>query len=175
MIHTRRRGITAIVIWLVFLLACVGIISRTHFTTDLSAFLPRAPTPEQQLLMGQLRDGLASRLILVGIEGADAPTRARLSRQIAQRLRADRAFVSVNNGEPVNAERDRIFLFNNRYLLSPAVTPERFSVAGLQAALRDSIDLLASSAGLLVKSMLPRDPTGEMVQLLEQLDRGAHP
>jgi predicted exporter len=125
--------------------------------------------------MDQLSDGLASRLILVGIEGADAPTRARLSRQIAQRLRADRTFVSVNNGEPVNTERDRIFLFNNRYLLSPAVTPERFGVDGLHAALSDSIDLLASPAGLLVKSLLPRDPTGEMVQLLEQLDSGTQP
>ncbi len=173
--RTRRRGIAAIVLWLVFLLISAGIISRTHFTTDLSAFLPRSPTPAQQLLMDQLRDGLASRLILVGIEGADAATRARLSRQIAQRLRTDRAFVSVNNGEPVNTERDRAFLFNNRYLLSPAVTPERFSAAGLHAALRDSIDLLASSAGLLVKSMLPRDPTGEMVQLLDQFDNGSHP
>jgi len=175
MILTRRRGITAIVLWLIFLLACAGIISRTHFTTDLSAFLPRAPTPEQQLLMDQLSDGLASRLILVGIEGADAPTRAKLSRQIAQRLRADRTFVSVNNGEPVNTERDRIFLFDHRYLLSPAVTPERFSVDGLHAALSDSIDLLASPTGLLVKSLLPRDPTGEMVQLLEQLDSGTQP
>ena len=111
----------------------------------------------------------------MGIEGADAPTRARLSKQIAQRLRADPAFVSVNNGEPVSAERDRAFLFNNRYLLSPAVTPARFSVDGLHAALSDSIDLLASPAGLLVKSLLPRDPTGEMVQLLDQLNSGTRP
>jgi predicted exporter len=175
MIHPRRRGIAAIVLWLIFLLACVGIISRTRFTTDLSAFLPCAPTPEQQLLMDQLRDGLASRLILVGIEGADAPTRARLSRQIAKRLRAHRTFVSVNNGEPVNTERDRAFLFNHRYLLSPAVTPARFSADGLHAALSDSIDVLASPAGLLVKPLLPRDPTMEMVQLLEQLNSGTQP
>ncbi|MDP3125939.1 MAG: MMPL family transporter [Thiobacillus sp.] len=175
MTRPRRRGTAAIVLWLIFLLACVGIISRTHFTTDLSAFLPSSPTPEQQLLMDQLSDGLASRLILVGIEGADAPTRARLSRQIAQRLRADPMFVSINNGEPVNTERDRAFLFDHRYLLSPAVTPERFSADGLNAALSDSIDLLASPAGLLVKSLLPRDPTGEMVQLLEQLNSGTQP
>ena len=171
----RHPGATAMLLWLISLLACIGIISRTHFTTDLSAFLPRSPTPEQQLLMDQIRDGLASRLILVGIEGADAPTRARLSREIAQRLRADHAFLNVNNGEPVNAERDRMFLFNNRYLLSPAVVPARFSVEGLHAALNESIDLLASPAGLLVKSMLPRDPTGEMVQLLDQFDHGTHP
>ena len=172
---SRRPGLSAIALWLAFLLTCGVIIGRTTFTTDLSAFLPRSPTPEQKLLMDQLRDGLASRLILVGIEGADAPTRARLSKQVAQRLRADPAFVTVNNGEPVNTERDRTFLFNNRYLLSPAVTPARFSEDGLHAALNDSIDLLASPAGLLVKAMLPRDPTGEMVQLLGQLNSGTQP
>ncbi len=170
-----RRGRTAIALWLAFILACGIIISRSQVTTDLSAFLPRSPTPAQQLLLEQIRDGLASRLILVGIEGADAPTRARLSKQIAQRLRAEPAFVTVNNGEPVSAERDRAFLFDNRYLLSPAVTPARFSVDGLHAALSDSIDLLASPAGLLVKSLLPRDPTGEMVQLLDQLNSGTRP
>ena len=166
---------TSIVLWLAFILACGIIISRSQFTTDLSAFLPRSPTPAQQLLLEQITDGLASRLILVGIEGADAPARARLSKQIAQRLRADPAFVSVNNGEPVSAERDRAFLFDNRYLLSPAVTPARFSTDGLHAALSDSIDLLASPAGLLVKSLLPRDPSGEMVQLLGQLNSGSRP
>jgi predicted exporter len=175
MTSTRRRGTPAIALWLVFLLACAVITSRSHFTADLSAFLPRTPTPEQKLLMDQLRDGLASRLILVGIEGTDAPTRARLSKQTAQRLRADPAFVTVNNGEPVDTERDRAFLFNNRYLLSPAVTPARFDIAGLHEGLSESIDLLASPAGLLVKSMLPRDPTGEMVRLLEQLNSESSP
>lgn len=170
-----RRGRTAIALWLAFILACGIVISRSQFTADLSAFLPRSPTPAQQLLLEQIRDGLASRLILAGIEGADAATRARLSKQIARRLRADPAFVTVNNGEPVGAEADRAFLFNNRYLLSPAVTPERFSTDGLHAALSDSIDLLASPAGLLVKSLLPRDPTGEMVQLLDQINSGTRP
>jgi predicted exporter len=98
------RGRTAIALWLVLLLITGLIISRSQFTTDLSAFLPRSPTPEQQLLLDQIQDGLASRLILAGIEGSDASTRAMLSRQIAQRLRADPAFASVSNGEPVNTE-----------------------------------------------------------------------
>ncbi len=165
----------AIVLWLGFLLACGMVISRSQFTTDLSAFFPRSPTPEQQLLLDQITDGLASRLILVGIEGADAPARAVLSKQMAQRLRADTAFVGVNNGEPVNTARDQAFLFNHRYLLSAAVIPDRFSVDGLHAALEDSIDLLSSSAGLLFKSLLPRDPTGEMVQLLNQFNSGSRP
>ena len=170
-----RRAWVPIGIWLVAMLLCGIIVGRTQFTNDLSAFLPRDPTPEQQLLMNQLRDGLASRLILVGIEGADAPTRARLSRHMAGRLRTNTAFATVGNGEPVYAERDRNFLFDNRYLLSPAVTPQRFTPAGLHAALEDSIDLLASPAGLLAKSLLPRDPTGEMVQLLDQLASSSQP
>ena len=162
-------------IWLVALMLCGMVIGRTPFTTDLSAFMPRTPSPEQQLLINQLRDGLASRLILIGIEGADPPALSLLSKKIAHQLRADTTFVSVNNGEPVNTERDRNFLFNNRYLLSPAVTPERFSTSGLHSALNDTIELLASPAGLLVKTMLPRDPTGEMVQLLDQLGNRSQP
>ena len=169
------RSRSAIALWLVLMLACGWIISRSQFTTDLSAFLPRSPTPAQQLLLEQISDGLASRLILVGIAGSDAPTRARISKQIAQALRVDPAFVSVNNGEPVTQQRDRDFLFHHRYLLSTAVTPERFSVAGLRTAIDDSIALLASPAGLLAKSLLPRDPTGEMLNLLARFDSVSRP
>jgi predicted exporter len=170
-----ERGKTAILLWLIFLITCSTIISRTEFSTDLSAFLPRNPTPAQQLLLEQIHDGIASRLILVGIEGADPATQAALSKHIAQKLRTNPAFVSVNNGEPITAEQDRAFLFNNRYLLSSTVTPERFSVDGLNMSISDSIDLLASPAGLMFKSLLPQDPTGEMVQLLGHLIRESRP
>lgn len=166
---------TAITIWLVLVMASLIIISRSHFTADLSAFLPRTPTVEQQLLMDQLKDGLASRLILVGIEGADQTTHAEVSKAIAKTLRTNLTFVSVNNGEPINSAHDQSYLFNNRYLLSPAVTPAHFSVDGLHTAISDSIDQLASPAGLLFKSLLPHDATGEMLQLLDQMNSGNHP
>ena len=162
-------------LWLVMVLLSLGIISRSHFTADLSAFLPSHPTAEQQLLMDQLKDGLASRLILVGIEGADPQTRATLSKTIAQKLRVNPAFVSVNNGEEITAERDREYLFKNRYLLSPAVTPEHFSTDGLRTSISDSIDQIASPAGLLTKSLLPHDPTGEMLQLIDALSGSNRP
>lgn len=155
--------------------ASLVIISRSHFTADLSAFLPSNPTAEQQLLMDQLKDGLASRLILVGIEGADPNTRAALSKTIAKNLRSNPAFVSVNNGEAITTERDRSYLFNHRYLLSQAVTPEHFSIDGLHIAISDSIDQIASPAGLLIKSLLPHDPTSEMLQLLDAMNAGNKP
>lgn len=162
-------------IWLTFLLVFAVIIARSHFTADMSAFLPRTPTAQQQVLVDQLREGLASKLILIGIEGAGPAERASISKQMAQQLRANPAFVSINNGEDIYSKNDREFLFKHRYLLSPAVTEERFSVAGLRAAIGDSLDQLASPAGLLVKSLLPHDPTGEMMQLIERLNSDSLP
>ena len=153
--------------WLVTLGLCAVLAARTPFTADLSAFLPKAPTPEQQLLVDQLRDGLVSRLILVGIEGGDGPARASVSKRIGEQLRTDRRFSAVANGAEDTNTRDQAFLFEHRYALSPTVTPGRFSVEGLRAAVQDSLDLLASSAGLLAKNLLPRDPTAEMLTLLE--------
>ncbi|AOY96495.1 hypothetical protein BKK79_33635 [Cupriavidus sp. USMAA2-4] len=167
-----RRPRLAVWLWLALLLACALVASRSRFTADLSAFLPRAPSTEQQVLVDQLRDGLVSRLILVGIEGGDSAGRATLSRALGASLRADQRFSAISNGEPVNREADQRLLYGHRYLLSPAVTPEHFSQEGLRAAVADSLDLLASPAGLFTKSLLPRDPTGEMATLLGQFDAG---
>ncbi|CAB3800812.1 hypothetical protein LMG28688_05252 [Paraburkholderia caffeinitolerans] len=174
----------AVLAWLLFLIACAGIIARTHFSTDLSAFLPRSPSAGQRVLVDQLRDGVISRLILVSIagggpngssDGGDAAARAQLSRQVAARLRADPRFAAVHNGEAVNDARDQQFVFTHRYALSPAVTPQRFTAEGLHAALGESLDLLSSSAGLVAKDLLPHDPTGEVAALVGELDSAAQP
>jgi predicted exporter len=170
-----RSGVVSTLLWAALVTGAAFIVARAHYTTDLSAFLPRNPTASQRLLVDQLRDGLASRLIIVAIEGADSPRRARISKAMAARLRLDPQFVAINDGESAGTERDHTFLFGNRYLLSDSVTPERFSVAGLREAIQDTIDLLASPAGLLAKSMLPHDPTGEMVQIIGQLAGGTAP
>lgn len=172
----------AIVLWAVLLAAAIAIIARARYSADLSAFLPRAPTAAQRLLVEQLRQGVASRLIIVAIEGgspgrslsrngdsAGERVRARLSQALAQRLRRDREFTAVENGDAAAAKKDQAFLFSQRYLLSRTVTPERFSVAGLKAAIGNTIDLLASPSGMLMKSLVPSDPTGEMMTLLDQL------
>ncbi|BAL24091.1 MMPL family transporter [Azoarcus sp. KH32C] len=171
----KRRPLAALLLWLSLVVASIAVIVQTRFTTDLSAFLPDAPTAEQRLLIDQLRDGMVSRLLLVGIEGGDSETRATVSRALGTALRNDPAFVSVSNGEAVHRERDQKLLFDNRYLLSPAVTPERFTENGLHEAIAESVDLLASPVGMLTKSLLPRDPTGELMQLLERLDGGSRP
>ncbi|WP_295385384.1 MMPL family transporter [uncultured Thiodictyon sp.] len=171
----RQGGRVAIVLWLGLLGGCLWVAMRTHYTADLSAFLPGRPTAEQQLLIDQLKSGVTSRLILIGIEGGDRAARARVSRALAARLRADRQFLHIANGETQSLERDRQVLLANRYLLSPAMTADRFTVAGLRAGVADSIDLLATSAGLFSKALLPRDPTGEFMQLLDAMGSGHRP
>lgn len=168
---TRR----AVPLWLLFLIGCALVAARAHFTADLSAFLPRAPSAEQRVLVDQLRDGAISRLMLAAIEGGDAATRADISRGMAAALRRDPRFVSVNNGENADEARDERFVFEHRYVLSPAVTPQRFSEPGLHRALGDSLDLLSSSAGLMTKALLPRDPTGETMAIVGQFDGEAQP
>jgi predicted exporter len=169
----RRARVPAL--WFCCVALASVIVARAHYITDLSAFLPAKPTPAQQLLVDQLRDGPASRLILIAIEGGDAGTRARVSAAAAGHLRRDPQFSSVQNGEPVTAERDREFLFQHRYVLSDDVTAARFSASGLHAAIEDTIDELASPAGLMLKSLLPSDPTGEMLHIIDQLEHTASP
>jgi predicted exporter len=160
-----------LIVWLGCLAAAAVVVARAHYISDLSAFLPANPTAEQQLLVDQLRDGPASRLILVGIEGGDAAARAHVSAAMSDQLRKDPQFSSVNNGGAAAGALDREFLFKNRYLLSESVNAERFTTAGLNAAIKDGIENLASPAGLLFKSLLPRDPTGELLNVIDQLAR----
>ena len=169
----RRAGIVAL--WLCSVALAAIIVAHARYINDLSAFLPAKPTPLQQVLVDQLREGPAARLILMAIGKGDADTRARVSAAMAARLRLSPAFLSVTNGEDVTAERDREFLFQRRYLLSEAVNAQRFSAAGLRDAIQAAIDDLATPSGLMLKALMPRDPTGELMQIIGQLTRSAAP
>jgi predicted exporter len=170
-----RPGAWRLLAWFGCVVFAAIIVARARYITDLSAFLPSNPTPEQRLLVDQLRDGPASRLILVAIERGDSTTRAQISTDLGDRLRKDPQFSAVNNGAAVAGQRDREFLFQHRYLLSESVNSERFSASGLHAAIRATIDDLASPAGLLFKALLPRDPTGELLNIFDQLARSTTP
>ncbi len=164
-----------LVLWLGGMLACLLVIVQTHFVADLSAFMPRTPNARQQLLIDQLRDGAVARLIMLGIEGGDGAERARLSRSLAKNLQQTGLFVAVQNGQQETQEHDRSYFFDNRYLLSPAITAAHFEVDGLHAAISRSIDALSGDAGMTIKRLFARDPTGETLQLLEQFSGLSQP
>nr|WP_311464119.1 MMPL family transporter [uncultured Ottowia sp.] len=169
----KRAAILAA--WLLLAAACVAVMLGARYSTDMSAFLPSRPSARQQLLVDQIRDGALSRLVLIGLQGGTPAARAQASRDLAARLRADDAFAAVINGDAASRERDEAWLLAQRYALSPQVTPERFTPEGLRAALQGSIAALGGSAGLVLKALLPRDPTGEMSALISQMAGGPLP
>jgi predicted exporter len=170
-----KPGASGTLIWALLGMAAAAVAARATYTTDLSAFLPRSPSATQRLLVEQLRSGPAARLILVAIDGGAPHARALLSAELARRLRADPSFAAVNNGDAASLDRDREFLVRNRYLLSAAVTPQRFSVTGLHAAIEDSVATLASPEGMLLKPLFAQDPTGETLAVLDALTQERAP
>jgi predicted exporter len=160
---------SALVVWGLCMVAAVAIAWRTTYIADLSAFLPSTPSAEQAVLLDQLRSGVAARLVLIGIEGGAAPARAEASRKLADALRKSGAFEAVHNGDNSGFEATGKFLFEHRYLLSPAVDAQRFTVDGLRAAIDESTSLLGTPAGGAIKSVILRDPTGETVRMAESM------
>jgi predicted exporter len=135
------------------MVACGYWLARhASFTTEISAFLPPAASRAQEVLVGQLREGLASRLLLIAIEHSGDPSvLPDASRRLAQQLEMTELFGTVSNGDPARTAKESALLFTQRYVLSPSVAAQRFSVAGLREALQEELELLASPLGMLTR------------------------
>ena len=167
---SRGRRTAVLLVWLLAVLAGVAVISRTHFSADLSAFLPASPDARQRVLIEQLQSGVASRTLMMGLEGGkDAKQRADVSRALGKGMRASGLYEQVQNGDTSDLQEAGSFVFDHRYQLSPDVTPARFTVDGLRDALYDTLSLLGTPAGNLVKPLFERDPTGETQRIAEGL------
>jgi len=153
--------------WLVLLALWGWQVSRTPVISDLTHFLPTHAGSLERILVEQMREGAASRLILIALDGGDGVSRARLSRELAAALRSDPRFVAVHNGGAERSAGEREFLLAHRYQLAPSLSAESFGAAGLHAALEQRLGDLATSAGLLDKSNLARDPTAALRQVLK--------
>jgi predicted exporter len=156
-------------IWLLIVFAATWIVVKAEYRADISAFLPKTPTANQQLLVDQLKDGAVSRLMLIGVEGAEAEALAALSKSIAKTLRADTQWAVIGNGEAIGTEADGKFLLDNRYLLSTREPAALWQTEGLRTSLAESRQLIAQNAGLFVKDLIPRDPSGEVMRILDDL------
>ncbi|GMQ76672.1 MAG: MMPL family transporter [Gammaproteobacteria bacterium] len=159
-------GLAAALAWALF---------QTSVRNDMISFMPRAATSVQRLLMNELREGPLARLTLITLGGASPERLAQLSKKVAARLRAGGLFVRVANGEQLfdDAERERLFAY--RYLLSPTVSAERFSVGSLRMALQTRLRELASPVPSFDRPWLSQDPTAEMRAMLDAWRGQARP
>ena len=92
---------------------------------DLRLFMPSPRTAEQRLLLDEVGEGPASRLLLAAIENAPVEALADSSRALATALRDAGAVRWAGNGETsADLVPDRLLPY--RYLLSPNVESGSF-------------------------------------------------
>ena len=164
----RRGGRTALlVLWLLALAALGWVVSqRLKISTDLRSFMPAPTTPDQRLLMEQVGEGPGSRLLLLAISGGPDDTLAALSQGLAATLKNDPRYSQVVNGSFDPAALDPALL-PYRYLLSPTLDTQPLDEAYLADQLQQRLDELSSPAASLLKGLLPRDPTLEVLKLAQ--------
>ena len=164
---TRRSWLTLLIWCMVLGIGAWLVTMHTRVETELSRLLPEGATPTERLLLTELRTGAGGRLILIALEGTDADLLAGASIQLATWMRKSGAFQYVGNGEQTWTTEERERLFQNRYVLSPGVQESTFS----RGHLRDSLELrlsdLTSPLSPMVKELIPGDPSGEFLTILQ--------
>jgi predicted exporter len=164
----RGRQVVLLLLWLAALAALGALVAqRLRISTDLRSFMPAPATPDQRLLMEQVGEGPGSRLLLLAIAGKPGTPLAELSQQLASALRKDRHYTQVLNGSfDITALDEHLLPY--RYLLSPTLDSERMDVPFLRDELQQRLEDLSSPAASLLKQLLPRDPTLEVLKLAER-------
>lgn len=186
----RRGGrATLLVLWLLALAGLGWMVAqRLKISTDLRSFMPAPTTPDQRLLMEQVGEGPGSRLLLLAISArcptpaAHTPTAATpcaslpadqrdaalagLSQGLAAALQKDPRYSQVINGSFDLGALDP-GLLPYRFLLSPTLDTQPLDEAYLADQLQQRLDDLSSPAASLLKGLLPRDPTLEVLKLAQ--------
>ncbi|WGF86687.1 MMPL family transporter [Marinivivus vitaminiproducens] len=168
--HSRRldRRILPLAIALALAgLALFAVLRVADLRTDMAEFLPAGQSEAARFMLDEVRTGTAANLLIAGIEGADAPELVRLSDSVAEAARQSGRFALVQNGRDTFGGPEQDFLFENRYLLSPAVTEQAFTEASLRDALAGLLRQLQSSAAPLVQQFGFADPIGAFLALAQ--------
>ncbi len=171
---TRSRNL---LLWLAGMLVA-GWWLQQHLVigNDLRQFLPRqSPHGDSRAWLNLLSRNANAGLVLLVVEAGDRKATIRLSRQLRRQLQASGEFASVQNGELAWDTAAVAPLFAARYLLSPGVRPEAFTVAGLRRALEDRLADLRAGLGPLLRDSLAADPHNFFLDYLETALGGAPP
>jgi predicted exporter len=154
-------------LWLALLAAAGLIIQHSlRISGDLRLFMPTPHDAVGRLLLEEVSEGPAAKLLLVSIQGAPPEALAATSQNLSAALRADPAFGFVSNGEQrLDMVPDALLPY--RYLLSTTLDTNHLDADYLHAQLQEREQDLASPAATLLTPLLPRDPTLELLKVLE--------
>ena len=160
-------AIALLVGWLLTLAALGWVVQKDLVIgTDLRLFLPSASSPEQRLLLDEIGEGPASRMLVLAIDGGSPELLADASRQLVSALADSKTFRVITNGD-VSLETIPEELLTYRYLLSPTLDTHAFDARYLHEQLQHRARDLASPAAGILEPVLPQDPTLEMLNLLQ--------
>ena len=161
--------------WLVCIsLALSFAITSIPIQTKLPLLLPSSGSFSEQLLVDQIQSGPTTRILLLGLRGAEAPFLAESSKKLAKAMRNQDLFLHVFNGEQTNLDVDQDLLFQYRYLFNPTLSPDQFTTEGLRQILQHRLQDMVNPLPSFFKKLIPEDPTGAFQSILYQL-RSSNP
>lgn len=163
-----RSALLLFALWVVLLAGLTWFVQgQLQVSADLRLFLPSPTTPEQRLLLEEIGEGPASRVLIIALAGAPPEELADTSRAFAESLQSNPQFRLVTNGEmSLEAVPDELLAY--RYLLSPTLDSRPLDAKYLHEELVARGRDLASPAGAFLEPWLPRDPTLELLKVLQR-------
>ncbi|MEX0829331.1 MAG: MMPL family transporter [Nitrospirales bacterium] len=159
--------------WFVAIGLGVGFAATTiPVHTELPLLLPSSGSFSQQLFVDQLQSGPTSRILLLGLQGAEPAVLAKASKKLADAMRKHGQFLHVYNGEQTQNDFNQDLLYRYRYLLSSTVTADQFSPERLRQSLEHRLQDMANPLPAFFKKQVPEDPTGALASVLQQWRSG---
>lgn len=160
--------------WLVLALWTAGLLALAVFgqrhlavSADLRLFLPSPTTPEQRLLLEEIGEGPASRALVIALQGGAPERLADVSREMVESSATSTSFRWITNGDVAfDAFPENLLAY--RFLLSPTFDAQALDRDYLSAEIAARTRDLSSPAGLVLEPLIARDPTLELLALLQR-------
>lgn len=151
---------------------CVALIAltvlwfRLQISFDLSAFFPQKTSLSHDILLEQMKDGPGSRLLVIGLSGADPESLSNASNGLKDILSGNEAFINVLNGE-YDMENVQVPVPLDQYYL--LLADYDYSEQALQSAFAARQRDLAFGGGTGLLSLMAKDPFLQTIEILERL------
>ncbi len=153
--------------WLTLTAIAMAVLTtRLQISFDISAFFPRQANLTHEVLLEQFKNGPGSRIMLVGINGADRDRLSDLSYELRAALGKEALFSQVLNGEfdeDIDAPPEPVA---SHYLLMRDLAISRDS---LQQAIDARLQDLAFGGGSAMLNLFAEDPYLVTLDVLERL------
>lgn len=163
-----RRARILLIFMSLLALSVLVLVNKLRVSSDISMFLPQGANWSQRVLVEELRKGANGKLVLIALQGGSRPQQLEVSHKLAKSLKSSKHFFYVNNGASGLPAQDRELIRKYRYVLSPAVTAERYTTEGLSLTLQQRLADLASVAAPVIKPYLADDPYLDRLAILQQ-------